>query len=999
MSTAALWLMFCSPFAGAALLWAFERASLRTDPERRLRLAAWLAAAFAALAAGALISVAPAVIAGEVQRARIDWLPVFGVGLGLRLDALALIFCGLILGIGLLVVLYARYYLSARDRTVWFYTLLLAFMGAMLGIALADNLIMLGIAWELTSLISFLLIGFWPARRDAREGARMALTLTGAGGLALLAGLLLLGWIAGSWQLDDVLKAGPTVREHAWYPVCLALVLLGAATKSAQFPFHFWLPQAMAAPTPASAYLHSATMVKAGIFLLARLYPVLSGTDLWFVAVTTMGAATLLTGAWHAIFQHDLKGLLAYSTISHLGLIVMLLGLDSPMAAVAAVFHLLNHATFKASLFMTAGIIDHETGTRDMRKLQGLAGPMPVTATVAIVSAAAMAGVPLLNGFLSKEMFFAETLAIEGHPIARLIIPAVAALAAALSVAYSARFVHDVFFNGAPRNLPRDPHEPPLWMRLPVALLAVVCLLVGLLPGLTVGTLLDAGARDMLGREVPPYSLAIWHGFNVPLAMSMLAMAGGTALYFWLQRGAGTGWRQARGLHERDETVGLGQRGFHRVLNVAVRSAGHLDRMLNAGGVRRSLVLTVTVVALAVALPWWQTTGPLDGLAERPGAPGSGALWPLNLGSLNGWPLVLWLLAVAAAICTVALSRHRLAALLCMGIVGLVVSLVFVGLSAPDLALTQLLVEGVTLLLMMLALRYLPAQSGTTPERDARKLRDAALSAITGLGLGAIAWAVMMRPFETRSAHYLERALPEAGGSNVVNVVIVDFRGFDTFGETMVMAAAGLVIHALLAGRTLHAVSGPSRLQAVSAQTQRPLLLAVLAWAVLPFALMVSVYFFLRGHNLPGGGFIAGLVTSIGLLLQQMAQGAHHTPDVSDSSDASARSVRDPASHAIRRWHQCIGAGLLLAALTGLGSWLVGYPFLTSSFGHPVLPVLGELPIASAAAFDLGVYLTVVGATLLALTDLARLALPANRTEASATRQDAPGTAAVGGPH
>jgi multicomponent K+:H+ antiporter subunit A len=421
--------------------------------------------------------------------------------------------------------------------------------------------------------------------------------------------------------------------------------------------------------------------------------------------------------------------------------------------------------------------------------------------------------------------------------------------------------------------------------------------------------------------------------------------------------------------------------------------------MLNAGGVRRSLVLTVTVVALAVALPWWQTTGPLDGLAERPGAPGSGALWPLNLGSLNGWPLVLWLLAVAAAICTVALSRHRLAALLCMGIVGLVVSLVFVGLSAPDLALTQLLVEGVTLLLMMLALRYLPAQSGTTPERDARKLRDAALSAVTGLGLGAIAWAVMMRPFETRSAHYLERALPEAGGSNVVNVVIVDFRGFDTFGETMVMAAAGLVIHALLAGRTLHAVSGPSRAQAVSAQTQRPLLLAVLAWAVLPFALMVSVYFFLRGHNLPGGGFIAGLVTSIGLLLQQMAQGAHHTPDVSDSSDASARSVRDPASHAIRRWHQCIGAGLLLAALTGLGSWLVGYPFLTSSFGHPVLPVLGELPIASAAAFDLGVYLTVVGATLLALTDLARLALPANRTAASATRQDAPGTAAVGGPH
>lgn len=962
MPTAALWLMLCSPFAGAAVLWAFERCSTHLDPERRLRAAAWLAAIFAAVASGALVSVAPAVIAGEVQRARIDWLPVFGVGLGLRLDGLALIFCGLILGIGLLVVLYARYYLSARDRTVWFYTLLLAFMGAMLGIALADNLLLLGIAWELTSLISFLLIGFWPTRRDARDGARMALTLTGAGGLALLAGLLLLGWIAGSWQLDEVLQAGPAVRAHPWYPVCLTLILLGAATKSAQFPFHFWLPQAMAAPTPASAYLHSATMVKAGIFLLARLYPVLSGTDLWFYAVTGMGAATLLAGAWHAIFQHDLKGLLAYSTISHLGLIVMLLGLDSPMAAIAALFHLLNHATFKASLFMTAGIIDHETGTRDMRRLQGLAGPMPVTATVAIVAAAAMAGVPLLNGFLSKEMFFAETLAIEGHPIARLLVPAVAALAAALSVAYSARFVHDVFFNGKPRELPREPHEPPQWMRLPVKLLAIVCLLVGLLPGLTIGALLDAGARDMLGRDLPPYSLAIWHGFNVPLAMSMVAMAGGTALYFWLQRGSGSGWRQAYGLHDRDERVGLGKRGFDLALNTLIAIAARIERVLHAGGVRRSLVLTVTVIAVAAALPWLHTPGPLAGLN------GGEARWA----GLEFWPVLLWWLAVGAAVCTVMLSPHRLAALLCLGIVGLVISLTFVGLSAPDLALTQLLVEGVTLLLMTLALRYLPEQSGQSriaPDADARKLRDALLSAFTGLGLGAIAWAVMMRPFETRASHYLERALPEAGGSNVVNVVIVDFRGFDTFGETMVMAAAGLVIHALLAGLRLREVSGPSRSMLISDEAQRPLLLAVLAWAMLPFALMVSAYFFLRGHNLPGGGFIAGLVTSIALLLQQLALGA------------SAGSALNTAEVSVRRWHRFIGAGLLVAALTGLGSWLVGYPFLTSSFGHPVLPVLGELPIASAAAFDLGVYLAVVGATLLALTDLARLASPADDTD------------------
>ena len=966
MTPAALWLMLLPPFAGAAVLWLFDRRSAHTDPEQRLRRAAWITAAFAAIPAIILMALAPAVLRGDIQRTSLDWLPSFGVGLGLRLDGLALIFSGLIVGIGLLVVLYARYYLSVRDRTVWFYTLLLAFMGAMLGIALADNLIMLAIAWELTSLISFLLIGFWPARRDAREGALMALTITGAGGLALMAGLLLLGWIAGSWQLDIVLQAGPVVREHPLYPLCLGLVLLGAATKSAQFPFHFWLPHAMAAPTPASAYLHSATMVKAGIFLLARLYPALSGTDAWFYTVTAMGAATLLTGAWHAIFQHDLKGLLAYSTISHLGLIVMLLGLDSPMAAVAAVFHLINHATFKASLFMTAGIIDHETGTRDMRRLQGLAGPMPVTATVAIVAAAAMAGVPLLNGFLSKEMFFAETLAIEGRPLARLLVPAVAALAAALSVAYSARFVHDVFFNGAPTDLPREPHEPVQWMRLPVKLLAVACLLVGLVPGLTIGTLLDAGARDMLGQPAPEYSLAIWHGLNLPLAMSVAAMAGGTLLYFWLQRATGSSWRRSYGLHEREEGRSVGKHAFDRVMRGLSATSAYVDAAVHAGGVRRSLTLTVLLAAAATVLPWMIEPGPLTD-ASHPIA----ALRAADLSSTMA--IVMWALALAAALSTAALGRNRLAALLCMGAVGLAMSLCFVALSAPDLALTQLLVEGATLLVMMLALRYLPdrpmaAMRNSFHDGDGRRLRDALLGAVSGIGLGAMAWAVMTRPFEPRSAWYLDAALPQAGGANIVNVILVDFRGFDTLGETAVMATTALVIHGLLALRTLPAVSGPARDSADDSEEQRrPLLLAMLAWAMLPVALMVSAYLFLRGHNLPGGGFIASLVTSIALLLQHVALGPHALHrTASDAAEASA--------HSARRWHRFIGAGLLIAVLTGLGSWLLGYPFLTSGFGHPTLPIIGELPLASAAAFDLGVYLAVVGATLLALTDLGRLA-------------------------
>ena len=316
----------------------------------------------------------------------------------------------------MLVVFYARYYMSPADPVARFYSLLLGFMGAMLGIVLSGNLIQLVIFWELTSLFSFLLIGYWHHRADARRGARMALTVTGAGGLCLLAGVLLLGHIVGSYELDAVLAAGDVVRGHALYPVTLALVLLGALTKSAQFPFHFWLPHAMAAPTPASAYLHSATMVKAGVFLLARLWPVLAGTEPWFWIVGGAGVCTLLLGAYAAMFQNDIKGLLAYSTISHLGLITLLLGLNSPLAAVAAVFHMMNHATFKASLFMAAGIVDHETGTRDMRRLDGLFKAMPITGTLAMVASAAMAGVPLLNGFLSKEMFFAETVFISSLP-------------------------------------------------------------------------------------------------------------------------------------------------------------------------------------------------------------------------------------------------------------------------------------------------------------------------------------------------------------------------------------------------------------------------------------------------------------------------------------------------------------------------------------------------------------------------------------------------------
>jgi multicomponent K+:H+ antiporter subunit A len=414
------------------------------------------AGAIALVVAVQLALLYPDISAGTVVTERLAWLPSLGIDVVVRLDGFAWMFAMLVSGMGLLVIVYARYYLSADDPAARFYSLLLGFMGAMLGVVVSGNLVQLVVFWELTSVFSFLLIGYWTHRKDARRGARMAFTVTATGGLALLAGVLILGHIVGSYELDAVLRRRRRGARACAVPAGAGLVLLGALTKSAQFPFHFWLPHAMAAPTPVSAYLHSATMVKAGVFLLARLWPVLSGTDEWFWIVGGAGLATLLLGSYVAMFQNDLKGLLAYSTISHLGLITLLLGLNSPLAAVAAVFHMMNHATFKASLFMSVGIIDHESGTRDMRRLDGLFRFMPITGTLAIVACAAMAGVPLLNGFLSKEMFFAETVFVTAHPAVEYGLPAAATLAGVFAVVYSLRFGHDVFFGPPPTDCPRS---------------------------------------------------------------------------------------------------------------------------------------------------------------------------------------------------------------------------------------------------------------------------------------------------------------------------------------------------------------------------------------------------------------------------------------------------------------------------------------------------------------------------------------------------------------
>jgi multicomponent K+:H+ antiporter subunit A len=908
----------------------------------------------------------PEVGNGEVMRYRAEWLPMLGVDFVLRMDGLAWLFVMLVLFIGLLITLYARYYMSPDDPGPRFYAFLLAFMGSMLGIVLSGNLVQLVVFWELTSLTSFLLIGYWHHRADARRGARMAFTVTAAGGLCLLSGVLILGHIVGSYDLDVVLSAGDTVRAHSWYRAVLVLIALGALTKSAQFPFHFWLPHAMAAPTPVSAYLHSATMVKAGVFLLMRLWPVLSGTTEWVWIIAGAGICTMLIGAFAAIFQHDLKGLLAYSTISHLGLITVLLGLGTPLAMVAAVFHTLNHATFKSSLFMAAGIIDHETGTRDMRVLRGLLRQLPFTGTLAIVASAAMAGVPLLNGFLSKEMFFSETALVGGTEDWSLSIAAVAM--GIFSVAYSLRFI-SVFFGRPVRALPKVPHEPPRWMRFPVELLVLLCVLVGIAPGPIVEPALTMAVASILGEHMPEFSLQVWHGFNIALLKSIIALAGGVAFYVVLRR-----------------YYALATRGDAPVLNRFSGAQAYETAILRLGMAAAWLVtwlgtqrLQSQLLLMMVAL----VGVPL--LLARPLPVFDMAM----LADVEPLFAAIWVIGSACALATAWQAKyHRLVALILLGGTGIVTSLTFLWLSAPDLALTQLMVETITTVLILLGLRWLPPRISPrelnyrAPRRAwLRRSRDLVVAVAGGLGMATLSYAVLTRPAPPSIGDFfLLRSLSEGGGSNAVNVLLVDFRGFDTMGEITVLSIVALTVYALLRrfrpapesiAIPIQQVNDvdPAVQQKPSEQVNRGYLMVpgVYLRFLMPFMVVIAVYFLLRGHNLPGGGFVAGLIFAAALITQYMLGGTHWVE-----------------SRFGLRPHRWIAYGLVSAILTGLGAWLFGYPFLTSHTAHLHLPLLGAVHFPSAFFFDLGVFMVVVGTILLILVALAHQSLRSRRPSSGA---------------
>jgi multicomponent K+:H+ antiporter subunit A len=884
-----------------------------------------------------LLTNLPAVMNGEVVTARVDWLPELGLNITLMLDALGFFFAFLILGIGLLIIAYGRNYLSRKDNMGEFFTYLLLFQGAMVGIVLSDNILLLLVFWELTSLSSFLLIGFWKHLPEGRQGARMALTVTGMGGLAMIGGMLLLGQIVGSYDLSVILQNRDLIQESPLYLPALILILLGCFTKSAQFPFHFWLPHAMAAPTPVSAYLHSATMVKAGIFLMARMWPVLSGTPEWFVIVTTAGLITMVLGAVIALFKHDLKALLAFSTVSHLGLITMLLGTGTPFGAMAAVFHIMNHATFKAALFMSAGIVDHEAHTRDIRRLGGLRTLMPITFAIATIGALSMAGIPLLNGFLSKEMMLEEATKTVLFDTPWL-VPALATFGSLFSAAYCFRLIGHTFLGPVRDDYPAQPHDPGAGLWGPPAILVALVIVIGVAPFLvepTVKLITAAVLGD--AAEVPKNYIKIWHGLVPALFMSIAAVVGGLLLLLVFNPLLKL-WDAA----PRPEAKAI----FEGLVEAIVRLAQTFTHSLHNGAFTRyGMLMAVTVIG-AGYYAW--TTGTVEAPAR-------------DMQAASPVMIAGWLMLVAATLGLAMLHRNRLAALILIGIVGLMVSVGFVLFSAPDLAMTQLTVEVVTIILLLLALNFLPNR---TPVESTvlRRTRDAVVAVAGGLATTAMAYHFLMREAVTTpiSEFHLANSYKGGGGTNVVNVILVDFRGFDTFGEIIVLGIAALLIYAL----TETLLSGPVRARLLNrkpdqprAGDMHPTMMVVMTRVIMPVVLMVGFFIFLRGHNEPGGGFISGLVVSIAVVMQYMASGFSWT---------TAR-LRYP-------YHGIIGAGVLVAGLTGIGSWFVSKPFLTSDFTYVRIPPFHEFELATAALFDVGVFLAVVGAVMLSLESFSRLA-------------------------
>ncbi|WP_150239472.1 DUF4040 family protein [Nocardiopsis quinghaiensis] len=885
----------------------------------------WPVAAVLALLTGLVLARGRQVLVeGQVLEAALPWMPAIGVGLHLRMDGLAWLFCVIVLGAGALVLVYSARYLPP-GRQGGFYFLMGAFTLAMTGLVLADDIVLLYVFWELTTICSFALIGL-PGPKAGRPAVRTFL-LTTAGGLALLTAVMLLWVRTGTTRLSEILADTSWTQDPGFAVAVASLVVLAVLTKSAQFPFHYWLPDAMVASTPVSAYLHAAAMVKAGVYLAMRFSPAFGDLAVWNAALICFGLATAVIGAVFALQKDDLKELVAYSTISQLGFLVAVVGVGTPLALIAAAVHVLAHSLFKSALFMAVGILDHQAGAKEVSELSGLRRAMPVTTALSALAALSMAGVPPLLGFVSKEKLFEAFLEAPGPAWAGPVAGTVAVVAASLTFAYAFRFVYPVFTGRGPRTPGRDaPEEAPrLFLAAPVIASAG-----GLALGLAVPLLnpvAGAAASDAAHAGTEAH-LALWHGLTPSLGMSVAS----------LLLGAFLAWRTASGavLAGRRLFPVQGTTVFERLYSGVTTAGERIGDLTRTDTPTRHLAAPIVlVVLLAVAV----FTADLDY-----------GVRPESVSHPQDWVLVaLFTAAVAAAV----LTRSRLAALALVGVAGFGTALWFLLLGALDLALTQLLVEILTVVIAVLVLRRLPREFHRVPR--ARRAVFAAVAVATGTaaGLGAYVFTGR-RELSSVAEYFLSNAPEETGGTNVVNTILVDYRPMDTLGELTVLSVAGLIVTATLhsagiLGKWSTRLSVSMASPAWEADDNTVIMRTVTRW-LLPLLVLWSVYLLLRGHSAPGGGFIAGLVGGAGFALVYLTA----------PSDSVTR---------IRlSYLATIASGVTVA----VGAGLLGY--VDGSFLRPLhtgLPVpWGEVHVTTALVFDAGIYLTVVGVLLTALNQL-----------------------------
>jgi multicomponent Na+:H+ antiporter subunit A len=880
-----------------------------------------LAAVVPALSGLWLLTETSPVVGGVHVRERVTWVDGLGLAVDLRLDGMALTMSLLVVGIGVLVLVYAREYFGPDapdlNRAAG---LLVLFAGAMVGLVQADHLLVLYTCWELTSITSYLLIGHHHTDASARAAALHALLVTSAGGLAMFGGFVLLGQTTGTYRLSELL-ADPPDLGGATINVALVLILLGALTKSAQYPFHAWLPGAMAAPTPISAYLHSATMVKAGVYLVARLAPMFAAAVVWRPLVVTAGLVTLIVGGLRALRQHDLKLLLAFGTVSQLGLMVVLFGVGTPAATAAGWSFLVGHALFKAALFLVVGILDHQTGTRDIRELPALGRGWLGVEVISTVSAASMAGVPLLAGFVAKEAAYAA-LSDGGFGASAVVLAAVVA-GSMLTVAYAARFHWGAFI--APRAKARSGSAPPpaTGFVAPGAVVAAGTVVLGLVP--FVADRLATAATQALEPTAPAVHLALWHGFGVPLALSATTLAVGAFLSFrnrTTQHVLATG----RGL-PRGEAVYL----------VVLRAVGAVARRTTAIVQNGSLPIYCGVILLTAAIL------PVSVLVAA-----GDFSWP-PLGALRDVPAAVMLVVAALG---AAVVRRRFSAAVFLGVAGYAMAGMFVLYGAPDLALTQVVVETLSTVVFVLVLGRLPERFERQSTRRRRILR---LGAAGAVGVAVFVFALSAsadRPEPVVSNEMVARSVPDGHGRNVVNVTLVDFRGLDTLGEITVLAVASIGAVAIArAGRRAAGVATtglPGPLPTLSA-VRRLVFFDVSVGLIFHVVMMASVWLLFAGHNQPGGGFVGGLLAGSAITLRYIAGGM-------DEVRSRTR---------FRPW-TVLGAGLLLATTTAILPMLRGGALLEVAYRSVDVGAFGTLGLSSAQAFDTGVYLTVVGMVLMA---------------------------------